>query len=170
MGYTAHFATRHETPKHVLKILCPVDFSDASTAALTHALRMAQAHEAELEVLHVWDVPGYTGLATYEGENVSVTEHVRAQAEKRLQDLLESLGPEALERTHGRLESGDAATKILEAARSADLVVIGAHNTRGSFSQLLFGSVADKVVSDAPVPVIALRPDGEPDDVRLTSP
>jgi universal stress protein A len=166
MGYTASFVTRHEIPKHVLRILCPVDFSAASSAALAHALRMAAAHEAELEVLHVWDVPSYTGGAMYAGEGVNVAEHVRAQAEGRLQELIASLGPEAQAGTHGRLASGDAATVILEAAKNADLVVLGAHSSN-SISQVLFGSVADRVVSDAPCPVIAIRADGQPDDVHV---
>ncbi len=165
MSYSASYVGRHAPPKHVLKILVPVDFSDASNAALTHAVRMAMAHDAEVEVLHVWDVPSYTGAAIVPGENVYMSEHVRAEAARSLEEMLAAQGEEAQAFLHGRLESGDPATVILEASRTVQLVVMGAHNQHSSLSELLFGSVADKVVSDASCPVITLREDGEPDEV-----
>jgi nucleotide-binding universal stress UspA family protein len=58
---------------------------------------------------------------------------------------------------------GPAAEKIIEAAKekSADLIVVATHGRTG-FSHALMGSVAEKVVRQAPCPVLTIRPKGEP--------
>jgi universal stress protein A len=166
MGYLSKLQ-RGDAPKHVRRILCPVDFSPASAAAVAQALRMAEAHGAEVEVLHVWDLPSYTaGIALDRDQGLILAEEVQREAAEQLEAFLAAQGPDAAARMHGRLANGDPATVILEAAREAELVIMGAHN-ESVISQVLLGSVADKVVADAPCPIITLRPDGELEDMRV---
>ncbi len=49
---------------NIQKVLCPVDFSEASEHALRYALAFAQAYDAELQMLHVVEVPFLPSYAT----------------------------------------------------------------------------------------------------------
>jgi nucleotide-binding universal stress UspA family protein len=54
--------------------------------------------------------------------------------------------------------SGDPAERVLNAARDlgADLIVIGTHGRTG-LKHLILGSVAERVVRESPVPVLAMH-------------
>ena len=58
---------------------------------------------------------------------------------------------------------GPAAEKIIEAAKDkdADMIVMATHRRTG-LSHALMGSVAEKVVRQAPCPVLTIRPKAEP--------
>ena len=60
------------------------------------------------------------------------------------------------------VEVGLAAEKIIEAAKEkdADLIVMTTHGRTG-LSHALMGSVAEKVVRQAPCPVLTIKPKGE---------
>ncbi|TMB48311.1 MAG: universal stress protein [Deltaproteobacteria bacterium] len=60
-------------------------------------------------------------------------------------------------RTRCRVVLGDPLQRILAAARDADSIVIATAGRTG-LSHLLIGSVAEKVVRHAPVPVLTIRP------------
>ncbi|MBI4337644.1 MAG: universal stress protein, partial [Chloroflexi bacterium] len=57
---------------------------------------------------------------------------------------------------------GDAASQIIRYVkeRGIDLVAISTHG-RSGLSRLVFGSVAEKVLREAGVPVLLIKPDGE---------
>ncbi|MBT8365481.1 MAG: universal stress protein, partial [Deltaproteobacteria bacterium] len=61
------------------------------------------------------------------------------------------------------VEFGLAAEKIIEAAKEkdADMIIMATHGRTG-LSHALIGSVAEKVVRQAPCPVLTIRPKGEP--------
>ena len=42
---------------HIRRILCPLDFSESSEHALLYAREFARAHDAELLLLHVVELP-----------------------------------------------------------------------------------------------------------------
>jgi len=54
---------------------------------------------------------------------------------------------------------GDPAEKILEyvTAEGIDLVILGTHGRKG-LDKVIFGSVADRVVKNSPVPVMSVNP------------
>jgi nucleotide-binding universal stress UspA family protein len=56
-----------------------------------------------------------------------------------------------------RVVMGDPVDRILDAACAVDSIVM-ATSGRTGLSRLLIGSVAERVVRHAPVPVLALRP------------
>jgi nucleotide-binding universal stress UspA family protein len=143
------------------RIVCPTDFSEPALTALKGAAELARHFGAELIVVHVIppvpgplvaaDPPVATGfdVALYQQE-------LAGYAEKMLKELVSHLvSPEV--RTRDRVTTGEAAPEILRAAAQerADLIVIATHGLTG-WRHLVFGSVAEKVVRQAPCPVLTI--------------
>jgi len=115
-------------------------------------------------VLHVWEEPRYgssgadgLGLDASRG-HAALGQFVRTRAGAELERLLRELEDGDRVRVFGRLDMGDPCEAILRAARtgSFDLVVMGTHGRTG-LAHALLGSVAERVVRQAPCPVLTLR-------------
>jgi universal stress protein A len=139
---------------NIKSVLCPVDFSESSDAALQYASLLASEAEARLYIVHVEEPlrecpPDFAGY----GIGSSVSE------EEQLFDLLSSLRPtiEGVEFEHHHLK-GSPASEILRFAEreEIDLIVIGTHGRKG-LSRLLMGSVAESVVRRAKCPVLTVK-------------
>ena len=144
----------------IRRILHATDFSPASTPALRWAVELARANRGQLLVLHVMTPPalgmpgeGYVSPALYESLETSA----RAQARKRL-DAIVARARKGGARTTGLLLEGVPHEVIARAARSrkVDLLVIGTHG-RSGLAKLFLGSVATRLVSMAPRPVLTVR-------------
>lgn len=146
----------------VTRILAPVDFSECSRASLAHALVFAERFQAPVEVLHVWEVPHNVRpdlMVWIEGgDGKPVSEIASEDAAQQMDAFLGELAPDARARIQVRLVGGDPVDTILEIANSEpfDLIVMGTHGRRG-LSHLLLGSVAEKIVRQAPCPVLTVR-------------
>ncbi len=139
-----------------LKILCAVDFSESSRDALEHAAELARRFEAELTLIHVREVQRVVGT------EIVPTEKLLEEEARELGHKLEEWKT-AAEEIAGRpvrtlLESGAAAPEIVRAAarEAFDLVVTGTKARKG-LSRILLGSVAERVVREAPCPVLVAR-------------
>ena len=143
----------------IRRILHPSDFSRASGAAFAKAVDLAATNRAELFVVHVLApvIPmvgdGYVSPKVYQEIEASA----RAEAQKQL-DALVAKARKAGVRGQGFLVGGVPHEQITRAARSkrADLVVIGTHGRTG-LAKFFLGSVAGRVVSIAPCPVLTVR-------------
>lgn len=143
----------------IRRILHPSDFSRASGAAFRRAVDLAATNRAELFVVHVLApvIPmvgdGYVSPKVYQEIEASA----RAEAQKRL-DTLVAKARKVGVRVRGFLVGGVPHEQITRAARSkrADLVVIGTHGRTG-LARFFLGSVAGRVVSMAPCPVLTVR-------------
>ena len=143
----------------IRRVLHPTDFSRASAAAFNRALDMAKANKAELLLVHVMNpvVPimgdGYVSPNVYEDMEAAA----RADSQKQLGRLILK-AKRARARVKGLLLEGVAHERIAQAARSrkADLVVIGTHGRTG-FAKLFLGSVASRVVTVSPCPVLTVK-------------
>jgi nucleotide-binding universal stress UspA family protein len=141
----------------VRRVLAPVDFSDASEAAIQHAKEIAFTYGAEIDLLHVVEEPFYPseyGL----GPASFPTEEVLDNVEKQLGDLArEQIGYE-----HVMIEAqiGIPSSKILNyiEEKDIDLVVIATHGRTG-LDRVLLGSVAERVLRQSPKPVFVVKPD-----------
>jgi nucleotide-binding universal stress UspA family protein len=135
------------------RILCPVDFGDASAAALRAAGVMAQQFGAELTVVHAesFDAPPY-----FTSEQIAQLEADRAAARLHAQDYLMRFAGIAAAPLRAVVVEGPASAAILAEAPACDLVVMGTHGRRGA-SRWWLGSVAERVVRDSPVPVLVIR-------------
>ncbi|MFI5373604.1 MAG: universal stress protein [Candidatus Rokuibacteriota bacterium] len=144
--------------RRVRRILHATDFSRASTPALKGAISMAKANRARLTVVHVMAPPslalpgeGYVSPALYE----SLESSARAAAQKRLSAVLARARAAGV-RARGLLLEGVPHELIARAARKADLLVIGTHG-RSGLARLFLGSVASRLVTLAPCPVLTVR-------------
>jgi nucleotide-binding universal stress UspA family protein len=152
-------------PPRIKKILAPIDFSSCSTASLAQAAEFARQLGAELEVLHVWEMPHGLRpdlMVWIEGTDAKpVSEIAREDAAREMESFLAASSPATRPHADVRLEGGDPVDRILLAARErgADLIVMGTHGRRG-LSHLLLGSVAEKVVRRAHCPVLTVPAPG----------
>lgn len=141
------------------KILCPIDFSPCSARAAEHTRELAAALGAEVELIHVYEVPV---LALPEGP-ITVSPEYLATLTGRAQEELDKQRDAMLARgirVNTRLEEGLAAQTIVDRAKKigATMIVMGTHGHTG-FRHMLLGSVAERVVRTSQVPVLTVRTD-----------
>jgi nucleotide-binding universal stress UspA family protein len=134
----------------VRRLLCPIDFSDASDAALAYAGQLAQQLGAELHVLHTWQ------LSAYASPTSDLAKDTERSLSKDMDTTIARVCPSANAHKHIRL--GPPADTIVAAARELkiDHIVMGTHGKTG-IERLLVGSVAEQVVRSADVPVTTVR-------------
>jgi nucleotide-binding universal stress UspA family protein len=147
------------------RILVAVDFGDASAAAVATAGRLAARFGSTLVAVHAesFEVPPYftrEQFARIEGE----LRAARGVAEASLRRFVGAhTGTPATLRVVDR----PPVEAVLEAAADADLIVIGTHGRRGP-KRWWLGSVAERVVREAPTPVLVVHAaaDGTPPEPR----
>ena len=143
-------------------ILSPIDFSDPSHEALDTAAALASEMKSELLLVHVVPMlPRLPSPAMIFNE-AEFEQELHKDAEKRLTELTNTLAAKGLK---SRFELGTANDVAMEIIRigehnQADLIVIATHGMTG-WHRLAFGSVTEKVVRLAPLPVLVLRADAE---------
>jgi nucleotide-binding universal stress UspA family protein len=135
-------------------ILIPTDGSPASIAAARHGLALASALDATVHILSIVDD---TSLGPDVRSALSVEERERPAIE-----AVASVTAEAdeydLPDVQTSVEHGPPAKLIREQIETSDIhaVVIGSSGRRG-VDRILLGSVAEKTVRSAPVPVITVH-------------
>jgi universal stress protein A len=132
----------------IQRILCPVDFSEASRRTFEFAEKLALSTNAELIVGHAFDVPAeYTAA----GQNFPADPSISAR-------LKEYKPAPALRKCDHVLHAGSPGDVIcwLAQDRHCDLIVMGSHG-KGGLMTLLFGSVAEYVLRHARCPVLVVR-------------
>jgi nucleotide-binding universal stress UspA family protein len=137
-------------------ILMATDFTDSAECALDLAVEMSQKFKAELTLAHCWEAPSYAyGGGLY--VPVDLVTPIEQGARRALEAALIAL-KKRVPTAKSVLRSGSAWEEILVAARDlrADLIVVGTHGRRG-LSRALLGSVAEKVVRMAEVPVLTVH-------------
>lgn len=133
-------------------IVVGVDGSAPSNAALRWAVDEARLRNARLRVVHVWHLPLLPGGET-PGADPEYVRLRRADAERLLTTLIADvrLEAEGLELDAVAVEGRPSAV-LVDEAREADLLVLGARG-RGGFAGLLLGSVGHQCVHHATCPV-----------------
>jgi nucleotide-binding universal stress UspA family protein len=138
------------------RILVATDFSDSSQQALELALRIAEKFGSELTLVHSWEAPNYSYAAGLYLP-VDVVAPIERAALARLEEAATQLRlrfPAA----KSLLRAGVPWEEVLGAATQikADLIVMGTHGRRG-LERALLGSVAEKIVRMARVPVLTVH-------------
>jgi nucleotide-binding universal stress UspA family protein len=135
-------------------LLCPVDFSESSRQALEWSSRFSKEVGARLTVLHVVD----TELLSI-GNLVAVPD-ASGEIRRRAEEALTALKRE-IDLGHAEVEivEGVPEDVLVTAAnqRDVDLLVMGTHGLSG-LQRFLLGSVTEKVLHRALVPLLALSP------------
>jgi nucleotide-binding universal stress UspA family protein len=149
------------------EIVVGVDGSPGSEAALAWALAEARLRGAKLRLIHAYQVPalafgdvgmGAPGTAAQAAFAEDI-ERVRSASERQAKSLVETTlrhaGADAASDLEIELDAveGPAAQVLIEAGRSADLLVVGSRG-HGGFVGLLLGSVSQQCAHHPPCPVL----------------
>lgn len=145
-------------------ILCAVDFSEHSATVADYANLLAKNMHARVVALYV-----APALSQYVGFNVppdsieNFVGEIASGAKKTMKAFLEERLPGI--DVKGEVTTGDPSEEILRVAEyeHADIIIMATHGRTG-IDRFLFGSVAEKVVKSAPVPVLTVRRNDEEDD------
>jgi len=144
----------------IQKILCPTDFSENSEHALKYALTLATLSQADLQLFHVVEpitYPQSTEFFEPVLDEVELMMKMEAAYQKQLEDQVIALKEEYPKIT-GKLVSGNTFLEIIQVARDddVDMIVMGTHGRTG-LAHVLIGSVAERVVREAPCPVLTVK-------------
>lgn len=137
------------------RILYPTDGSEPAESALEYAIRIASEHGATMHVLNVADT-NRDSLAQIRTEVVDVLvregEGIVDEAAERVSERGVSVVSDVLQ--------GAPSASIVEygTEEGVDLIVMPTHGRRG-LKRYLIGSVTERVINTADVPVIAVNPD-----------
>ena len=131
-------------------IVVPLDGSKNAENALPYAALLARLDGTAVEFVHVVDHEGV--------EEARELADARATFNTYAGKLAEQWG---LAKYNSTVAEGPAAATILESAPSASYIVLASHG-HGGFHAMFVGSVADKVVRGATVPVLLVPGVGAP--------
>lgn len=140
------------------KILFPVDFSEASEHILPYVLSLAEKYQAQLHTVYVTrDMSYFTELDVPYPSIYAFNQDIKQGAEKTMRDFCQNkLAGHAV---GCQVLIGDPATELVNfiEENDIDLVVMGTHGRKG-INRLVFGSVAESLIRNSPVPVMTVRP------------
>lgn len=143
-------------------ILVPHDFSPSANHAAALARDVAKVHGASITLLHVIDIPHQLGggeviVPPETGAPIALKDYAIASAENHINDLAQRLTKDGVH-TEAYVGVGHPVDEILRfvKTRGQDLIVMGTHGHSG-IRHLIAGSVTERVVRGAPVPVLTVR-------------
>ncbi len=141
------------------RICCPIDFSDASRAAMEVAADLARRNAGELTLLHAYPIPGYTFPDGSVVASPKMMQDLADQAARHLDEWRAEAERLGAPRVAALTAVGEPAAEIvaLAAEQKFDLLVLGTHGRTG-LEHALMGSVAERVVRRARCPVLTVHP------------
>lgn len=153
-------------PPSFRRILAPLDFSPHARRAVDVATRWSRHFDAHLSLLHVLashPPPGIYGMD--EASDPTWARRVEDEVREELREWDETIRHEAPD-VESHLESGDPAAVIVDyaAEHDVDLLILASHGRTG-VDRFLLGSTTERVVRNAPCPVLVVKP--YPEDVAL---
>ncbi|MGZ5212153.1 MAG: universal stress protein [Actinomycetota bacterium] len=143
------------------RLVVGVDGSESATSAVRWAAHEAELRGTKLEMISAWEVSvsnvGYgLGLAEISGEMLTGLEQNAEEVLSTAAEVARDGSPHIEIET--RTVEGQAAEVLVEAARGADLLVVGSRG-KGGFRELLLGSVSQQCAHHASCPVVIVRHD-----------
>lgn len=143
------------------RILVPLDGSELAEQALPYATTLAQKFDAELilfralQAYQIVPLPEF-GVVPYQYEEI--VEQAEGQARAYLEDVDDRVRKEEVRTRLAILKSQSVAEAIVDFAEQeeVDLIVKTTHG-RSGLSRWVFGSVAIRVLEQAPCPVFLIR-------------
>jgi nucleotide-binding universal stress UspA family protein len=137
------------------RIVVGVDGSHSSIRALEWAIHQAKLTGDVVDAIYAWHFPATYGIPVADvtdygalGDEVLSKAIAEAEAATSEADAGVEIRPHVVE--------GHPVQVLLDAARGADLIVVGSRG-HGEFSGALLGSVSQNVVHHAPAPVVVMR-------------
>tara|TARA_Y100000588_G_C14180508_1_gene893427 strand:+ start:201 stop:626 length:426 start_codon:yes stop_codon:yes gene_type:complete len=139
------------------KILVPVDGMETCQKTFETAISLANSFGSELVVLYVKPVIDPLSHPSY----VALEEH----SDIHIEDIANNIAKKATQKLQGEgrkvstvIDSGDPASTIIDVAsrENCDMIVMCTHGM-GAVKRFFLGSVTNKVVHHAEVPVLVVR-------------
>ncbi|WP_427136371.1 universal stress protein [Pseudarthrobacter sp. S9] len=132
-------------------IVVGVDGSEQSLAALHWAVDEARLRHGKVRVITAWHYPPVPSTVEDSGIDDSFHAAERVQA-----DALKAVAADGMD-IAGKVVRDSPAIALLDAAKDADLLIVGSRG-HGGFAGLLIGSISGQVSHHAPCPVLIVRP------------
>jgi nucleotide-binding universal stress UspA family protein len=153
-----------ESSGGLTEMLVPLDGSPLAEAVLQPAAALARLWDAEIslvQVVHPVVLTSDPPLPFPTGYSDQMTRIRRESAQDYVQDVAERLRESGVKASGVAVIGGGVAETLLDLARPehTSLVAVATHG-RGGLRRLVIGSVADKLVRAAEVPVLVVRPTG----------
>lgn len=140
-------------------ILVPVDGSPTSLQAVARAAELAKIFSSTVTAIYVIDPYPFTGIgADFAYGQSQYLSAATAEASAALQAAKDAFALAGVTANTAVVEGHVVHRGIVQTAQEigADLLVIGSHGRRG-LEKLVLGSVAQRVLSEAHVPVLVVR-------------
>ena len=142
------------------KILYPTDFSDVSKKALDFIKQLKGAGTKEVVILHVIDereIEHIAHLPEIDINPAEVEKRREGSARKEMRALEDDLKKTGFT-VKTRIKKGVPFTDILktEEEENVSVVVLGSHG-KSCISEMLLGSVSEKVIRKSSKPVLVVR-------------
>jgi len=145
--------------KEFNRILFPVDLSESSAKIVPYVQTVAQKFGAQIHILFAARVfDHFTSIYVPHPSINKFEKELIEGAEKRLYEFVDENFKE-FPHTKTAVMAGDPSEEIINYIQEhkIDLVIMGTHGRKG-MDKIIFGSVAERVVKTAPVPVMVVNP------------
>lgn len=149
------------------KILIALDYDPLAEKVASTGYTLAKALHASVLLIHVVVEPSYYSSVEYspimgftgfsDADAYQVKEGLVKEAQRFLEESKKHLGDETIAVS---VVEGDFADAIIDAAKdfNADLIVMGTHHRKG-LDKLLMGSLAEKILNTASIPLLTIPSD-----------
>jgi nucleotide-binding universal stress UspA family protein len=138
-------------------VVVGIDGSPGSLVALQWAAEAARLRAVPLSVLFAWgDLGAQLARTTRGGREPTEADERGAALALIDESVLGALGPQPRVEIVRMAEPGEATPALIEASKTADLLVVGSRG-RGGFTGLLLGSVSQQCIHHAHCPVAVIR-------------
>jgi nucleotide-binding universal stress UspA family protein len=140
--------------------LVPVDFSEASLAALDHAIAVSQIFNDRkpiITLVHIIEGANFEPVSRVEAAGESFRDALAIEgAINRFEKIINKHSTENVEFKY-IIAGGKPYRKIVDIAReiNADGIIMGTHGSSGI--QIIAGSNASRVIQTAPCPVVVIK-------------
>lgn len=143
--------------KVLKKILIATDSSESAEKAADFGVEIAGLSRAKVYAVSVIDTTPYYSIPldqVWSKEVYEQLEQMGYEADSYVEKAAKAAGIEV----ESLVLKGNPAERILNFAeeQNVDMIVVGSHG-RGGFERLVIGSVSEKVVRHAKVPVLVVR-------------
>lgn len=142
--------------KAIKKILVFIDLDLIAEPVLDLAATLAISLGASIDLVHVFETPGYKGPEVLESGKEDPAVLTRWRTASVMMGLVRRMAEKGVQ-ARGRMELGVAEERVCEMAgdEGFDLIVIGSHSREG-LERFVQASIAGALIRTAPCPVLVL--------------
>ncbi|MBN2164802.1 MAG: universal stress protein [Marinilabiliaceae bacterium] len=139
------------------KILCPVDFSEASERALNNAIKISRIFKATLNIITVFEPLEENVSMRYEIDYKKENDELKKDTNQRFNEFIQKFNLTDIDYVT-KLIKGKIHKKILDYAvkNKIDLIFMGA-NGKSLIQRFLLGSVTEMIIRELPVSMVITK-------------